>query len=178
MGKVQGASERRPLPQRPYMNRFLTLLTAVLGVMAVTALPASARSHHHARHAAAPHASAARPGQLQYIVVQDFNPRLFDSAARTARDAVRDGSVRQFRIVLAARGVLLAIRPITNVQREVGEILRKNPRVQLVACKEVVSALTKVAHRPPPLMPGTHVMPCNGLHVAMERGGWQVAAGF
>jgi hypothetical protein len=74
--------------------------------------------------------------------------------------------------------VLLAIQPITVVQREVSKIIRSDRRIELVACSEVVAALTKVAHRRPPLLPGTRVMSCNGMHTAMERAGWQPAPGF
>jgi hypothetical protein len=157
------------------MNRIVLILIALVAVASL-AMPASARPHHQPRHAAP--ATAGQPGQHQYIVIQDFNPRLFDSAARTARDAVRLGNVADFRIILAARGVLLAIPPITTVQRGVSAILRANPRIHLIACREVVTALASAAHRQPPLLPGTQVLPCDGLHAAMERAGWESAPGF
>jgi hypothetical protein len=161
------------------MTRFSLILVAAAAV-GLALLPAGgvrAATHHHHRHqpaAAAPSAGAAR----LYIVVQDFNPRLFLSAARTARDAVSDGSASEFRIVLAARGVLLAIPPITSVQKQVIETIHRNPRIQLIACREVVAALAQAAHRAPPLLPGTRVEPCNGMHAAMERAGWQPASGY
>jgi hypothetical protein len=159
------------------MNRFFLPAIALLAA-ALAVPPASARPSHHAQHTHRAAATAGRAGQHQYVVIQDFNPRLFEKAARTARDTVRAGQVTQFRIILAARGVLLAVQPITVVQREVAKILRSNRRIELVACREVVAALTKVAHRRPPLLPGTRVLPCHGLHAAMERAGWQPVPGL
>lgn len=161
------------------MIRFTLTLIAAAAV-ALVLLPASgvrAATHNHHRHQVQKTVPAAQKARL-YIVIQDFNPRQFLSAARTARDAVRDGSAREFRIVLAARGVLLAIPPITVVQKEVAGIVRHTPRIQLVVCQEVVGALAQAAHRRPPLLPGTRVEPCNGMHAAMERAGWQPAAGY
>ncbi|HVV93299.1 MAG TPA: hypothetical protein VHD15_07765 [Hyphomicrobiales bacterium] len=159
------------------MNRLLAVgALALLAAIAASA-PAGARSSH--RHHAAPGPTAVgRPGQLQYVLIDDHDPRRLERAARTARDLAAAHQVKEFRIVLLGPAVLLAIPGSNIVQKEVEGIVRRYPAIHLVVCREVVDALAKAAHRRPPLLPGTQVLTCNGLGGLMNKGGWEPVPGL
>jgi hypothetical protein len=159
------------------MKRLLAAAGALVVLVAVSpALPAAARSHGH-RHTA-PAAEASRPGQQQYVLIQDHDPRRLQRAARTARDLVVAGQVRRFRIILSGPAVLLAIPGSNTVQKEIVGIMRRHPAIRLVVCREVVDALAKAAHRRPPLLPGTEALTCDGLGGRMEMAGWESVPGL
>jgi hypothetical protein len=158
------------------MNRLL-----VAGAIALLAgfglgLPAAqARSHHHHSGSSA---TVGRPGDQQYVLIQDHDPRLLERAVRTGRDLAAAHQVRAFRVILSGPAVLLAIPGSNIVQKEVVAIMRRYPQVRLVVCKEVVDALAKAAHRRPPLLPHTEVLQCNGLGGRMEKAGRQAVPGL
>jgi hypothetical protein len=159
------------------MNRILA--AGALALLATgTAWPAAARTHHHHHAAASTAARASHPGQKEYALIEDHDPRRLQRAARPARDMVSSGQVQQFRIILSGRATLLAIPGSNNVQKEVVGIVRRYPAIRLVVCSEVVDALAKAAHRRPPLLPGTEVMTCNGLGSRMEQAGWETVPGL
>jgi hypothetical protein len=162
------------------MNRLL-VAGAVFLLAAVGPGIASARTVHHHHHTQQHGQAAAlpgRPGDHQYVLIEDHDPRRLQRAARTARDLVQAGQVQAFRIVLSGRAVLLAIPGSNIVQKEVEGILRTHRAIHLVVCQEVVSALAKAAHRRPPLLPGTEIMACAGLGGRMDKAGWEPVPGL
>lgn len=166
-------------PTGPHMKRLLVVgAVAALAAMGVLSPAVGRTVHHHRHHSAAPSALPGRPGDRQFVLIEDHDPRRLQRAARTARDLVAAGQVREFRIVLAGRAVLLAIPGSNIVQKEVAGIMASHRGIHLVVCAEVVDALARAAHRRPPLLPGTQVLACNGLGGRMNQAGWEPVPGL
>lgn len=118
-----------------------------------------------------------RPGERQYALVQGHNPIEFERAVNTGADMLRDGSVKQFAVYVVGKGIFLTIPGLSIVQKSVLAAKRRAPGLKIVVCREVVDAVTKLAKRRPPLIPGTTVETCNNRSKELEKAGWQRAVG-
>lgn len=136
----------------------------------VLALMASALALTSAMAAPAP--AAPRPGDRQYTVIDQHDATALLRAARSGDDIIKHGGT-EVKIFLFGRGILLAVPGLSVAQKEVNEIRRKNPRVQLVVCKETLELLAKSTKRRPPLVPGTRIESCNNRSRELNAAGWQ-----
>ena len=117
-------------------------------------------------------APAPRPGDRQYTVIDQHDATALLRAARSGDDIIKHGGT-EVKIFLFGRGILLAVPGLSVAQKEVNEIRRKNPRVQLVVCKETLELLAKSTKRRPPLVPGTRIESCNSRSRELNAAGWQ-----
>lgn len=140
-----------------------SLLVALL--CAVIAVPALAASY--------------KPGDRQFAFVQGHDPVGFERAVKTGADLIKAGDAKQFRVYLIGRAVLMAIPGVpTVVQKGIIKTLKTTPGLKLVACKETVDAIIKLAHQRPPFLPNTIVETCKDQRQKLESQGWQLAIGF
>lgn len=120
--------------------------------------------------------AAAAPGEKQFTVIVSHDQNRFLTAMRAGADFVKRGG-RQYRIVLATAGAIVAIPGSSTVQRDYMKMSR--PRgLEVVVCKETMQALERANKRRIPVLPGMSVQSCNGLRNKMILGGWQVAPGI
>lgn len=139
------------------MFRFLLAALAVL-----LALPAHAQS---------------RPGEKQFMILFNHQPSDLQTAVRTGQDALKAG-VKEFRIVLDGRAVLMVIPGSNIAQKEYMQTVPRQRGLSVIACKETVDLIARNAKRRPPLLPGVRVQPCEGMRKDMQESGWQRAMGF
>jgi hypothetical protein len=123
-------------------------------------------------------AAQGRPGDRRFATIDSHSPVALDRALKTAADGLASGDIREFRIMLGGRAVLLVIPGSTIVQREAMKIMRAHPQIRVAACKETVDAITKMARQRPPLLPGVRVESCKGRVRDMEAAGWQRVPGL
>ncbi|GLK69541.1 hypothetical protein [Hansschlegelia plantiphila] len=128
--------------------------------------------------AATTEASAAAPGDRQFITIESHDPSAFLRAVRVGADFVKSGRGRQFRIILANGGVIVAIPGMALVQRDLPPILRGASGLGVVACKETIDLLSKANKRRVPVLPGVQVASCRSLRHQMTVAGWQTAPGL
>ncbi|HEY0291055.1 MAG TPA: hypothetical protein VGC51_01780 [Hansschlegelia sp.] len=128
--------------------------------------------------AAATTGASAAPGDRQFITIESHDPSAFLRAVRVGADFVKSGRGRQFRIILANGGVIVAIPGMALVQRELPQILRGASGLGVVACKETIDLLSKANKRRVPVLPGVQVAACRSLRHQMTVAGWQTAPGF
>lgn len=125
---------------------------------------------------AAPTAVQAGPGDRQFIGIENHDPRSFQRALRAGADFVRSGRGRQFRVILANRGVILAIPGTSTVQRDLMQL--RTPGLTVLACRESLAAIERSNRRRIPVIPGVAVTQCAGLRNQMSVSGWQNAPGL
>lgn len=121
--------------------------------------------------------AAAAPGDKQWTSISNHDPSAFLKALRAGADFVKGGRGRQFRIILASGGVIVAIPGTSTVQREYMKIPR-GPGLQIIACKETIDGLSKANRRRIPVLPGVSVQTCDGLRNKMVLQAWQPAPGI
>lgn len=143
------------------MGRVLTFALATLAAVAVLAPAAPA---------------AAAPGDMQYVGIDNHDPRAFQRALRTGADFVRSGRGRRFQIILAGRGVILVIPGTSTVQKDVGQL--RAPGLKIVACQETLAALQQANRKRIPVISGVTVEKCQGLRNRLSTTGWQTVPGL
>lgn len=121
--------------------------------------------------------AAAAPGDKQFTSLVDHNPSAFLKALRAGADFVKGGGNRRFRIILASGGVVVAIPGTSTVQREYMRI-RRDPGLEIVACKETIDGLSKANRRRIPVLPGVSVQKCEGMRNKLTLQAWQPAPGL
>lgn len=123
-----------------------------------------------------PSGPAAAAGERQFTVIVSHDQNRFLTAIRAGADFVKRGG-RQFRVVLATAGAIVAIPGSSTVQRDYMKMAR--PRgLEIVVCKETMDALQRANKRRIPVLPGMSVQKCEGLRNKMILAGWQVAPGI